>query len=93
MTARNPLSPSRTAASGTATALHIDWTACAAHGLCAELLPELLQLDEWGYPRALGYGSDIPVGPGELGAARVAVNLCPRQALALRATAATPTTR
>jgi ferredoxin len=30
--------------------LHIDWTACEGHGLCAELLPELLDRDRWGYP-------------------------------------------
>jgi ferredoxin len=24
--------------------------ACEAHGLCAELLPERISLDEWGYP-------------------------------------------
>ena len=24
--------------------------ACRAHGLCAELLPEIVDLDEWGYP-------------------------------------------
>jgi ferredoxin len=23
---------------------------CDAHGLCAELLPERIELDEWGYP-------------------------------------------
>jgi ferredoxin len=23
---------------------------CTAHGLCAELLPEWVSLDEWGYP-------------------------------------------
>ena len=23
---------------------------CAGHGVCAELLPERIQLDEWGYP-------------------------------------------
>jgi ferredoxin len=23
---------------------------CEAHGLCAELLPELIRLDDWGYP-------------------------------------------
>ena len=24
--------------------------ACDGHGLCAELLPELVRLDDWGYP-------------------------------------------
>ena len=24
--------------------------ACEAHGMCAELLPERVTLDEWGYP-------------------------------------------
>ncbi|GAB3409800.1 hypothetical protein GCM10027515_29120 [Schumannella luteola] len=72
------------AATPPAATLHVDWTACAARGLCAELLPGLLELDEWGYPRALGYGSDIPVEPIELADARVAVSLCPRQALSLR---------
>ncbi|HUY46663.1 MAG TPA: ferredoxin [Streptosporangiaceae bacterium] len=30
--------------------LRVDPTACSGHGLCAELLPELITLDEWGYP-------------------------------------------
>ena len=30
--------------------LVIDWTRCTAHGMCAELLPELVELDDWGYP-------------------------------------------
>jgi ferredoxin len=30
--------------------LTVDWTRCTAHGLCAELLPELVGLDDWGYP-------------------------------------------
>lgn len=34
----------------TAPTLDIDWTACQAHGLCAELLPDHMDLDEWGYP-------------------------------------------
>ncbi|WP_241827574.1 ferredoxin [Actinopolymorpha singaporensis] len=33
-----------------AMALHVDPIACVAHGLCAELLPEAVTLDEWGYP-------------------------------------------
>ena len=30
--------------------IEVDPIACDAHGLCAELLPELIALDEWGYP-------------------------------------------
>jgi ferredoxin len=30
--------------------LSIDWIRCDAHGLCAELLPERISLDDWGYP-------------------------------------------
>lgn len=30
--------------------LEVDPIACEAHGLCAELLPERIELDEWGYP-------------------------------------------
>lgn len=68
--------------------LHIDWTACDGRGLCTELLSELLERDEWGYPRALGYGSNIPV-PSELhGEAQHAVALCPRGALRLTASKA-----
>ena len=30
--------------------LTIDRIRCDGHGLCAELLPELIELDDWGYP-------------------------------------------
>jgi ferredoxin len=30
--------------------LRIDMTACEARGFCAELLPELISLDDWGFP-------------------------------------------
>ena len=30
--------------------LHVDPIACDGHGLCADLLPERIELDEWGYP-------------------------------------------
>ena len=30
--------------------LAVDPIACRAHGLCAEMLPDLVRLDEWGYP-------------------------------------------
>ncbi len=32
------------------TTLRVNPIACSGHGLCAELLPELITLDEWGYP-------------------------------------------
>jgi ferredoxin len=52
---------------------------CAGHGMCAELLPERISMDEWGYP-IIEQG---PV-PGELEqAARKAVAECPTLALYL----------
>ena len=62
--------------------LHIDWTACDGRGLCAELLPELLAEDDWGYPVARD-GAAEPAVPRALEEpARRAVSRCP--ALALR---------
>ena len=59
--------------------LRVDPTACTAHGLCADLLPEHVELDEWGYPILV----DRPVAPGELRSARAAVAACPTLALRL----------
>jgi len=51
--------------------------ACEAHGLCAELLPELIRLDDWGYPII-----DLADVPSDLlGLARRAVDACPTLAL------------
>jgi len=59
--------------------LRIDRIACKAHGLCAELLPEVIELDEWGYP-ILAAGSL----PAPLRAeATEAVGVCPTLALRL----------
>jgi ferredoxin len=58
--------------------LRVDWPQCRARGLCAELLPERLLLDEWGYPVVLG-----PVAPDQTDLAREAVAACPRRALHL----------
>jgi ferredoxin len=30
--------------------LIVDWISCDAHGMCAELLPEFIGRDDWGYP-------------------------------------------
>ncbi|WAL64109.1 ferredoxin [Amycolatopsis cynarae] len=64
--------------------LHIDWTACDGRGLCAELLPETLGSDPWGYPVPRD-GTKEPVVPPALAEhARRAVRLCPALALRLR---------
>jgi ferredoxin len=30
--------------------LRVNPIACSGHGACAELLPEIIELDPWGYP-------------------------------------------
>lgn len=35
---------------GRGTQLTLNPISCHAHGICAELLPEVITLDEWGYP-------------------------------------------
>jgi ferredoxin len=73
------------AADAPARVLHLDWTACAGHGQCAELLPELLRRDELGYPLAVDGGPtrDLPVPPELAAHAERAVSGCPRLALRL----------
>jgi ferredoxin len=61
--------------------IEIDPIKCEAHGLCAELLPERITLDEWGYPLI----DQAPVPPGLEDLARRAVSACPTLALRLRA--------
>ncbi|WP_084724826.1 ferredoxin [Streptacidiphilus melanogenes] len=59
--------------------LRLDRIACEGHGACAELLPELLSLDEWGYP--VVHSAAVP--PGLAAHARRAVAACPVLALRL----------
>ena len=49
---------------------------CVAHGLCGELLPEAIRLDEWGYPIIGG-----EVTPELVEHARRAAEACPTLAL------------
>lgn len=58
--------------------LRVDWPQCQGHGLCAELLPEVVSLDEWSYPIVNG-----PVSGEVLAMARRAVKGCPTLALRL----------
>jgi ferredoxin len=61
--------------------IEVDPIKCDAHGLCAELLPERIDLDEWGYPLI----DPAPVPAAMEGMARRAVSACPTLALKLRA--------
>ncbi len=59
--------------------IRVDPIACEAHGLCAELLPERITLDEWGYPILDGR----PVPDALAGHARRAAAACPTLAILL----------
>lgn len=61
--------------------LAVDAIACDGHGVCAELLPEWIRLDDWGYP-IIREGA---VPSHLLAKARWAVSNCPALALSLRA--------
>jgi ferredoxin len=60
--------------------LTVDPIACTGHGACAELFPERIELDDWGYPML----ADAPVPDELVGHARRAVAACPTLALRLR---------
>jgi ferredoxin len=59
--------------------LRVDPIACDGRGLCAEVLPELISLDDWGYPII----RDEEVSTGLLAGAGEAIRLCPLLALRL----------
>jgi ferredoxin len=63
----------------TGTRLRVDWVRCGGHLSCADLLPELIGVDEWGYP----VPAPGPVPPDLLRLARRARSDCPRLALRL----------
>ena len=60
-------------------AVQIDWIACDGRGLCAELLPERIRADEWGYPLV----SPEPLHADLLPYAKRAVAACPTLAMRL----------
>jgi ferredoxin len=64
--------------------LAVDRIRCDGYGMCAELFPEGVALDDWGYP--ILRPGDIP--DGLLSHARQAVDVCPALALRLVASPA-----
>jgi len=60
--------------------ISIDPVACEAYGYCAELLPEAITLDEWGYPIV----DDGAIPQQFMTLAKRAVRDCPRRAISLR---------
>ncbi len=67
--------------------VQVDPIACDAYGYCAELLPERVTLDEWGYPIVDG----SPLSAELVGLATRAANACPRRAVLLHQVPAGPT--
>ena len=61
--------------------VRVDPVACDAYGYCAELLPERVTLDEWGYPVVDG----APIGADLVDLALRAAAECPRRALVVEA--------
>jgi ferredoxin len=60
--------------------LDIDPIACDGSGFCADLFPERIDLDDWGYPII----DPAPLTPALEVHARRAVSACPTLALRLR---------
>jgi ferredoxin len=63
--------------------LQVDWIACEAFGLCHDLAPYLVALDDWGYP-ILPPPAALAARQGDV---RRIVDCCPARALRLVAPA------
>ena len=59
--------------------LRVDPIACDGRQLCAEILPELITLDDWGFP--IIDDTDVPVRLVD--EAREVVRICPKLAMRL----------
>lgn len=59
--------------------LRVNPIACTGHGVCAELLPEIIELDPWGYPILRSTQVPRPLA----GHAKHAAAACPALALLL----------
>lgn len=59
--------------------LRVNPIQCDGYGMCADVFPEHVELDEWGYPML----DPEPFGDQHVRSARRAVKACPRLALSL----------
>ena len=66
--------------------LRVDPIRCDAYGQCAELLPEMIELDEWGYPIV----EPRAIPPALRKNVRRAIGMCPRLALSIERRQAGP---
>jgi ferredoxin len=69
--------------------LRVNPILCDGFGHCHELAPELVKVDEWGYPIILNTPTPL-ADLGALESARYAVRGCPRQALNIERIAEQP---
>jgi len=60
--------------------LRVNPMACDGRGLCAELIPERVRLDDWGYPMI----DQRPIGEDLMEYAERAVRTCPKVALSIQ---------
>jgi ferredoxin len=59
--------------------LRVNPITCTGHGVCAELLPEIIELDPWGYPILRSAAVPLALIPH----AQRAADSCPTLALVL----------
>jgi len=60
-----------------AISLRVDWLRCDGYGVCGDLLPELIELDEWRFPIL----PDGPIDAKHRHDVQRAVDCCPVRAL------------
>ncbi len=68
------------------TELRVNPTTCRGNGICAQIAPELISLDKWGYPILGSLDSSNPrnvtlADDADVNAARKAATRCPQLAL------------
>ena len=59
--------------------LRVDWIKCDGYGLCGDLAPDIVDLDDWRYPIL----RQDPIDPALLQDAQRIVDCCPAKALVL----------